>query len=173
PIPAKVKPVAHLVNRYSPVKELNTRKSPVALSCKQTSKSVTLKLQEAVRPPESVAVQLTVVVPSGKTDPDGGEQTTVAPGQLSITVGAGYVTIALGSPGFGATAIRSFGQVMTGAGLDAVVVVMAVLLAELLSGGVAALALAVLLMIVPSGTLQLIVTITVKVASSPTATLPF
>ena len=53
----------------------------------QTSQTVTVKLQPAVAPPASVAVQVTVVTPSGKLEPDGGEQTTVAPGQLSVTVG--------------------------------------------------------------------------------------
>ena len=41
----------------------------------------------------SVAVQVTVVVPTGKHDPDGGLQTTVTPGQLSLAVGAGKVTV--------------------------------------------------------------------------------
>ena len=50
-----------------------------------------MKEQVAVLPPESVVVQLTVVVPIGKQKPDAGEQTTVAPGQLSVTVGL-YVT---------------------------------------------------------------------------------
>ncbi len=50
-----------------------------------------MKVQVAVLPPESVAVQVTVVVPIGKQKPDAGEQTTVgAPGQLSLTpVGEG------------------------------------------------------------------------------------
>ena len=56
-------------------------------SCKQILKTVTVKEQLAVLPEVSVAVQVTVVVPSGKVEPDAGEQTTVAPGQLSLTVG--------------------------------------------------------------------------------------
>ena len=36
----------------------------------------------------SVAVQLTVVAPTGKVEPETGEQTTVVPGQLSEVVGA-------------------------------------------------------------------------------------
>lgn len=40
--------------------------------------TVTVKLQVAiVFPDESVAVQVTVVVPTGKTDPDAGSQLTV------------------------------------------------------------------------------------------------
>jgi hypothetical protein len=45
--------------------------------------------QLAVLPEPSVAVQLTVVVPAGNIEPDGGLQEDVAPGQLSVTAGAG------------------------------------------------------------------------------------
>jgi hypothetical protein len=53
--------------------------------------TVTVNVQAAVLPPESVAVQVTVVAPIGKQKPDAAEQTTVGvPGQLSLTpVGAG------------------------------------------------------------------------------------
>lgn len=53
--------------------------------------TVIIKEQVALPLPafEPVAVQVTVVVPTGKAEPDGGAQTTVAPGQLSTTVGAG------------------------------------------------------------------------------------
>ena len=50
------------------------------------SLTVTVKLHVAVFPDASVAVQLTVVVPIGKVEPDAGEQTTVTPGQLSVAV---------------------------------------------------------------------------------------
>jgi hypothetical protein len=53
---------------------------------------VTVKLQEAVLPEVSVAVQVTVVVPCGKVDPDGGLQTTVATPQLSVATGAKVTT---------------------------------------------------------------------------------
>jgi hypothetical protein len=46
-----------------------------------------VKLQLAVAPPVSVAVQVTVVTPAGKTDPDGFEQAIVPPGQLSVAAG--------------------------------------------------------------------------------------
>ena len=49
--------------------------------------TVTVKLQVAVLFAASVAVQVTVVVPRLKQVPDGGRQVTVAPGQLSVTVG--------------------------------------------------------------------------------------
>jgi len=51
--------------------------------------TVTLKEQLLVPPPLSVAVQVTVVVPTGKTEPDGGVHVTVVLGQLSDTVGTG------------------------------------------------------------------------------------
>lgn len=53
------------------------------------SQTVTVKLHEAVAPPESVAVHVTVVAPRGNADPEAGTQTTVTPGQLSTTTGSG------------------------------------------------------------------------------------
>jgi hypothetical protein len=44
---------------------------------------VTVKEQVAVAPPVSVATQFTVVVPIGKLEPLGGEQTALI-GQLSV-----------------------------------------------------------------------------------------
>ena len=55
-------------------------------SCKHTSNVVTVKLQVAVLPDASVAVHVTVVVPTGKHVPEGGLHTTVTPGQLSVAV---------------------------------------------------------------------------------------
>ena len=49
--------------------------------------TVTVKLQETVLFDESVAVQLTVVVPTRNVDPDGGLQTVFT--QLPVVVGAG------------------------------------------------------------------------------------
>ena len=51
-----------------------------------------LKLQDAVFPDPSVAVQVTDVVPVGKQLPAGGLHTTVTPGQLSAAVGGGKFT---------------------------------------------------------------------------------
>ena len=51
--------------------------------------TVTAKVQVAVLLAPSVAVQVTVVVPTGNAEPEGGAQLVVAPGQLSVTVGAG------------------------------------------------------------------------------------
>src|SRR6185436_17566415 len=50
--------------------------------------TITLKAQDTPAPPESRAVQATVVVPTGKFPPEGGEQVTVNPAQLSSAVGA-------------------------------------------------------------------------------------
>ena len=50
---------------------------------------VTVNVQVAVLPDASVAVAVTVVVPTGNKLPDAGIDKTVTPGQLSLTVGAG------------------------------------------------------------------------------------
>lgn len=47
---------------------------------------LTVNVQLAVLPEASVAVQVTVVVPTGKKLPDAGEYDSVVPGQLSVTV---------------------------------------------------------------------------------------
>jgi len=53
------------------------------------SLTVTLKLQLAWLVDPSVAVQITVVMPTGKTEPEAGEQVVVTVEQLSFAVGAG------------------------------------------------------------------------------------
>jgi hypothetical protein len=83
-------------------------------SCKHTLKTVTLKLQVAVLPDVSVAVQVTVVVPTEKQDPDGGLHPTVTPGQLSLAVGGGKVTTTHGSLIVAVFAVMLPGQVMVG-----------------------------------------------------------
>jgi hypothetical protein len=71
--------------------------------------TVTVRLHAG---PSQAEVQVTVVVPTGKTEPDGGEQVT---GKLvptaSITVGAWKVTTAEHWPG-SAEVVMSFGQVI-------------------------------------------------------------
>ena len=57
------------------------------------SSTSTVKVQEPVLPLVSVAVQVTVVMPRGKVEPLGGLQDLVTPGQLSLAVGAGQVTL--------------------------------------------------------------------------------
>ena len=49
--------------------------------------TVTVNEQDPVFAEASVAVHVTVVVPTGKVAPDAGTHTTVAPGQLSEAVG--------------------------------------------------------------------------------------
>ena len=53
----------------------------------QAATVVTVNVQLPVSATASVAVQVTVVVPAANVDPDGGEQVTVAPVQLSFAVG--------------------------------------------------------------------------------------
>jgi hypothetical protein len=53
---------------------------------------VTVNEQVFILPAASVAVDTTVVVPTAKTDPDAGTDTTVVPGQLSDATGAAKFT---------------------------------------------------------------------------------
>jgi hypothetical protein len=50
------------------------------------SLTVTVNVHIAIFIDASFAVQVTVVVPTGKQNPEGGEQVAVAPGQLSLTI---------------------------------------------------------------------------------------
>src|SRR5689334_867854 len=131
------------------------------------SHTVTVKLHDAVAPPESVAVQLTVVEPSGNAVPEAGMQTTTTPGQLSVTTGSGKLTMAVVLPGVGAITSRSGGQVMTGGGFCATVAAEAELFAGF-GSVVVALMVAVLLMIEPSASAQLAIVPNVTVAVAPT-----
>ena len=58
----------------------------------------------------SVALQLTVVVPTVKLEPEAGVQVTVAPGQLSVTVGLVKVTVAAQVPVVAAMLVMFDGQ---------------------------------------------------------------
>ena len=49
-----------------------------------TSATVTVKLHVVVFPAPSVAVLVTVVVPTGNVEPEGGLNDCVTPGQLSL-----------------------------------------------------------------------------------------
>jgi hypothetical protein len=74
------------------------------------------------KPPESeldeasVAVQFTVVVPSGNVEPEGGAQTTVTPEQLSVAVAPKFTT-ASHCPGSVDTTVFE-GVVSTGASVS-------------------------------------------------------
>src|SRR5438105_3773281 len=54
--------------------------------------TVTVNEPEAVLPDASCAVQLTVVTPAGNTEPEGGLQVTLTPGQLSVALAAKLTT---------------------------------------------------------------------------------
>ena len=62
------------------------------------SLTVTVKVQPALLPLVSVAVQVTVVAPLLKVEPLPGLQSTEATAQLSLAEGAGHVTTAMHSP---------------------------------------------------------------------------
>ena len=74
--------------------------------------TVTVKLHDAMLPEVSVAVAVTVVVPFGNAVPDGGFDTTITPGQLSVAVTVNAVTA---EHTFGSVAFTMFaGHVITG-----------------------------------------------------------
>jgi hypothetical protein len=77
-------------------------------------KVVTVNEQLAVLPDPSVAVHVTVVTPTGKQEPDGGEQATMTPGQLSEAVASAKLTTTHGAFAVGVLAMMFAGQVMTG-----------------------------------------------------------
>ena len=95
---------------------------PPESSCNLPLNTVTVKLQVAVLPEASVAVQVTVVTPVGKQLPEGGVQTTVTPGQLSEAVVVKFVTVQ-GSLTLADTAVMFAGQVMTGGCVSCTVMV--------------------------------------------------
>jgi hypothetical protein len=80
-------------------------------------KTLTGNEQVAVLPDESVAVQVTVVVPTGKIDPLAGEQTTVATEQLSIAAGSAKATATPvdGGQVWAVTLVMPGGQAIAGA----------------------------------------------------------
>ena len=102
PVPVNVVPPQQ--NLYCPVCEFH-RRTVVGFesSCKITSNVLIEKEQVAVLPDMSVAVHVTVVVPTLTQVPDGGTHTTVTIGQLSDAVGSGKFTTAQVTPGAGQT----------------------------------------------------------------------
>ena len=94
-VPTPMNVVPPQQKRYSPLAALNrTTLAGLLSSCRHPLNTVTVKLHVAVLPDVSVAVQVTVVVPTGKIEPLGGLHTEVTPGQLSDTVGGGKLTVA-------------------------------------------------------------------------------
>jgi hypothetical protein len=82
--------------------------------------TVTVKLQLVLLPEVSVAVQVTVVVPIGKVEPEAGLQTKPTPGQLSETTGA---KVALAPAGQVGSFTMLPGQVMAGGSVSLTVTV--------------------------------------------------
>jgi hypothetical protein len=90
------------VCRFNTIGEVTNSASNVPATAALT---LTVNVQVLVLPEVSVAVQVTVVTPIGKLEPDGGTQVVVTPGQLSDVLGEnptvaefwpkGAVTIAL------------------------------------------------------------------------------
>jgi hypothetical protein len=78
-----------------------------------------------VFPEASVAVQVTVVQPTGKLDPEGGLQTTLTAPQLSDAMGGGKVTTPVLGAGHctAVWAVMSGGQVITGGCVSVIVTV--------------------------------------------------
>jgi len=94
------------------------------------SLTVTVNWQLAVWPDVSVAVQVTVVVPFGNVDPDGGLQLEVTPGQLSLAVGENVTTA---EHTFGSVGLIMFdGQLIVGFSVSLTVTVNEQVVAEVL-----------------------------------------
>ena len=55
--------------------------------------TLTRNEQPDLFPTTSVAIQVTVVTPSGKLVPEAGEHTTITPGVLSVTAGGGWLGV--------------------------------------------------------------------------------
>ena len=83
-----------------------------SLSCSSASLIRTLKLHACELLDVSVAVQVAVVVPMGKVEPEDGEHDVLATPQLSATVGEKLTTAPAGDV---AGSVTSAGQVSVGA----------------------------------------------------------
>src|ERR1043166_7842908 len=83
------------------------------------SRTVTLKVQLEVLPLASVAVQVTVLVPLAKLDPEAGTHRIEPPGQLSVSV-ARKLTLLAHCPGAVLTVIGP-GQLIVGGWLSTTV----------------------------------------------------
>jgi len=82
---------------------------------KTSRATVTVKLQGVRLVQSSVAVHVTVVVPSGNSDPDGGEQVTATfVSALSVAVGGGHDTATVVAVAPQSQAMRFVGHSITG-----------------------------------------------------------
>lgn len=84
---------------FEPVGFSTAKTSSIQLRRQTRLFTVTVKLQESGLPELFVVWQVTVVVPIGKLEPDGGEQAAAGTEQLSGNVGAGKPTTAEPIPG--------------------------------------------------------------------------
>lgn len=126
--------------------------------------TLTLKVHVLVFPNASVAIQVTVVVPGGKNEPDAGVQTAVTPG---LIVGSGKLTNAPLLPG-SLNTVMSSGQVIVGGSVSRTVVLS---VAVLLSGlGSASVAVTVAVLVIVPGAVGAISISTVALA--PFANVP-
>ena len=87
-----------------------------------TFSTSTLNVQVAVFPAASVATAVTVVLPGGNAEPDGGVVATVTPGQLSEAIGTGKLTTTELAPGDAKT-VTFAGHVIAGGWVSTTVTV--------------------------------------------------
>ena len=80
--------IAVVASSTSVAQEAATRGRRVA-NAPAAEATVTVNEQQLELPALSAAQQTTVVVPSGKTEPDGGAQVTLSNWQLSVALGTG------------------------------------------------------------------------------------
>ena len=106
------------VCRFNTIGEVTNSASNVPATAALT---LTVNVQVLVLPEVSVAVQVTVVTPIGKLEPDGGTQVVVTPGQLSDVLGENP-TVAEFWPK-GAVTIALLGQVIVGRSVSLTVTV--------------------------------------------------
>ena len=149
---------------------ISTKFPGLVSSCRQKLDTATVNEHDAVFPAASVAVQVTVVVPTGKVEPDGGLQFTVT-AQLLWSVAEGVVNATTAPVAVGqlarATAVIAAGQLLN-AGGGLLTVVFAV--EELLFVFVSAVSLetvAVFEIVKPVAVEQLVLTVIVNPADAP------
>lgn len=109
----------------SPLEALISTTLPGLLSsCRQKLNTLTAKMQVAMLPETSVALQTTVVVPTGKFDPEGGLQATDWSVQLSValTMKLAGALVAIGQEA-AAAAMMFAGHVIVGGVLSVTVTV--------------------------------------------------
>jgi len=172
PLPPAIRTPLQL-KLYSPVMALISTKFPgLVSSCKQKLDTAAVNEHDAVFPAASVAVQVTVVVPTGKVEPDGGLQFTVT-AQLLWSVAEGVVNATTAPVAVGqlarATPVIGPGQLLNvGGGLLTVVLAVEELLFVFVSA-VSLETVAVFEIVDPFAVEQLVLTVIVNRADAPNA----